>query len=475
MRDKTRRSGRGRKARTAQLSSNRFPLVSFYETLYTVNVYSIKAFKFRLRAKPAAERCLNRWNGQLRWVWNQALAEQQRRHAAGEKFATYVDMCKWLTAWRNAPETAWLAEGPVHAQQQVLKRLEASYKRFFEAAKKGDTRRVKPPRFKHRGDDPGIRFPDPKGLELDQQNGRIKLPKLGWVRIRQSCKIIGELRNVTLTTKLGKWYVSIQVRVPEVLPAADLQSTLGIDLGLVNFATLSTGEHIQPLRALACKQARLRRHQKSMSRKVKGSANWKKAVKKVGRTYQRVANCRADWTHKLTTELADRHVVIAIEDLKVANMSASAKGTAAVPGKRVRQKAGLNKAILDASWAEFRRQLGYKLTARGGQLIAVDPAYTSQTCHACGHVDAANRTSQSTFTCVACGHTDHADVNAARNILARAKALADLAQIENVQIEQEGPDMARIACREDVSRARPARARHAASVKQEPAEVLGLS
>ena len=439
-----------------------------------MNVYSIKAFKFQLRSNPAAERRLNRWSGQLRWIWNKALAEQERRHAAGEKFVSYVDMAKWLTAWRNAPETAWLAEGPVHPQQQVLKRLEDSFKRFFEAAKRGNTRRVKPPRFKRRGDDPGIRFPDPKGLELDQQNGRIKLPKLGWVRIRQSCEITGELRNINLTRKLNKWCVSIQVRVPEVLLAADLQPTLGIDLGLVNFATLSTGEQVQPLKALACKQARLRRYQKSVSRKVKGSANRKKAIRKLARAHQRVANARADWTHKLTTELANRHVVIAIEDLKVSNMSASAKGTAAAPGRNVKQKAGLNKAILDAGWSEFRRQLEYKLLARGGRLIAVDPAYTSQTCHACGHVDAANRTSQSTFTCVACGHTDHADVNAARNILARARAraLAALDQATNVQIEQEGPDMARIACGEGVSRARPAKAKHATSMKQEPAEAL---
>jgi putative transposase len=108
-------------------------------------------------------------------------------------------------------------------------------------------------------------------------------------------------------------------------------------------------------------------------------------------------------------------------------------------------------------------------------LIAVDPAYTSQTCHECGHVDKANRTSQSTFTCVACGHTDHADVNAARNILARARALADLEHAASVQTKKEGPDMARIACGEDISRARPASAKHAASMKQEPAERLACA
>lgn len=131
----------------------------------------LRAYQFQLRCKAPQERALWCYSGCMRWVWNQALAEQQRRHADGEKYAGYADMCKWLTAWRNAPGTAWLADAPNHPQQQVLKRLDESYKRFF--AKTGGF-----PRFKSRGDDPVIRFPDAKQVALEA--GRIKLPKLIW-------------------------------------------------------------------------------------------------------------------------------------------------------------------------------------------------------------------------------------------------------------------------------------------------------
>lgn len=141
---------------------------------------SIKAFRFQLRVKPAQQRQLQRWAGGLRWVWNQALDEQRARHARGERYASYVDMAKWLTAWRNAPDTQWLATGPVHTQQQTLRRLDEAYQRFFAAAKAGQAGgrgRTGPPEFKRRGAEPGIRFPDAKQFSLDAANGRLKCPK----------------------------------------------------------------------------------------------------------------------------------------------------------------------------------------------------------------------------------------------------------------------------------------------------------
>ena len=415
---------------------------------------SIKAFRFQLRLKPAQERELQRWAGGLRWLWNQALAEQRARHARGDKYATYVDMAKWLTAWRQAPDTQWLAMGPVHTQQQVLKRLDESYKRFFEAARKGDTRRVKPPRFKRRGEEPGMRFPDAKQFELDQTHQRIKLPKLGWLRLRQSRPVTGELRNVSLSREGAAWFCAVQTQGADVL-SAGLSPSLGIDMGLAQFVTLSTGAAVAPLKAMAEQQRRLRRYQKSVSRKVKGSCNRKKAIKRLGDLHRRIARKRADWLHKLSSGLVASHPVIALEDLRVAAMSASAKGTAEKPGKRVKQKAGLNRSILDAAWSEFRRQLEYKTQSVGGEVIAVNPAFTSQRCAACGHTEAGNRKTQSSFICLACGHADNADVNAAKNILAAGHAVMS----ERTK-----------ACGEDVRRAKPARAKRAASVKQEPPE-----
>ena len=152
------------------------------------------------------------------------------------------------------------------------------------------------------------------------------------------------------------------------------------------------------------------------------------------------------------------HPVIALENLRVAAvsaMSASSRGTLERPGKNVRQKAGLNRGILDAAWADFRHQLEYKTAAVGGEIIAVNPAFTSQRCSSCGHTDKGNRTTQSRFICLACGHAENADMNAAKNILAAGHAV----WLERAK-----------ACGEDVRRASPARVRRAASLKQEPSE-----
>jgi putative transposase len=427
-------------------------------------IVMMKSYRFQLRTTPSAERTLRRFAGGCRWVWNSAIAEQQRRRAAGEKFANYCEMARWLTAWRNTPETAWLTEGPIHAQQQTLKRLYAAYERFFDAAKDrsailaatGKKTKLKcgAPRMKKRGQDAGLRFPDPRRgqIVLDQSGQRIRLSKLGWLRMRQSQPVQGELRNATVTQERGRWFVSLQVEVPDVPPSVDVRPTLGIDLGVALFAAMSDGHTVEPLNALKKQQRRIKHAQRAVNRKQKGSHNRRKAVQRLGRIHARIAAQRKDWLHKLSTELADTHPVIAIEDLRVTAMSRSAKGTAEAPGKRVRQKAGLNRAISDQGWAEFRRQLEYKCAARGGAVVPVNPAYTSQTCSRCGCVDAYNRRTQALFACLACRYSENADINAAKNILAAGSA-----------VWAERP----AACGEAVS---PPRKRRHASLKQEPTE-----
>ena len=377
---------------------------------------AFKSYRFKLRTGPAVEAKLRQFAGMGRWVWNRALAEQRARHARGEKYAGYVEMCKWLTAWRNTPETGWLADGPIQPQQQVLRRLDEAYRRFF--AKTGGL-----PSFKRRGEEPGLRFPAPKQFALDADNGRIKLPKLGWMRLRMSQLVEGALRNVSITKEGAKWFASIQVEQHETVPALLVAPTLGIDLGVTVFAATSDGAFVPPLRALAKQQARLKRYQRAVSRKKKGSGNRRKAVARLGALHRRIAHQRSDWLHKLTTDLANQHPVIALEDLHIKNMAASAAGTVEVPGRNVRAKAGLNRSILDAAWGEFARQLSYKLEWRGGRVVLVNPAYTSRTCRVCGHERAENRKSQSLFACVACGHTENADVHAAKNILAAGHAV----------------------------------------------------
>ncbi len=398
-----------------------------------------------------------------RWVWCHALAEQRARHARGEKYAGHAEMCKWLTDWRNDPATAWLSEGPIHPQQQVLRRLDEAYRRFFSKA--GGF-----PSFKRRGEEPGIRFPDPKQFALDAANGRLKLPKLGYVRLRMSQPVEGTLRNVSVTREgtgtNARWFASIQVETSETVAALGVPPTLGIDLGLAVFAATSDGDQIAPLRALAKQQKRLRHAQRAVARKKKGSANRRKAVDRLGNLHRRIAHQRSDWLHKLTTELADQHAVIALEDLRIRNMSASAAGTVDAPGKNVRAKAGLNRGILDAAWGEFTRQLTYKVQWRGGQVVLVNPAYTSRTCRICRHESAENRKTQSVFACMACGHTENADVHAAKNILAAGHAAW--------RAIQAAARSSAVACGGEVSRAAPARARRASPTKQEPTEAKAL-
>ncbi len=304
----------------------------------------------------------------------------------------------------------------------------------------------------------------------------------------------GTLRNISIRKDGGRWTASLQVERSETVQALDLPPTLGIDVGLTAFAATSEGALVAPLKALTRQQVRLRRYQRAVARKQKRSSNRRKAVARLGRLHARIAAQRADWLHKLTTTLADAHPVIAIEDLRVKNMSASAKGTADAPGRNVRQKAGLNRGILDAAWGEFRRQLEYKLAWRGGRVYAVDPAYSSRECRACCHESADNRKTQSVFACVACGYTEHADVHAAKVILARAIA-ANEAERERSAEEHAAAqgaaaqhsaaghavragtskDAPAAACGGKVRPSKRASASKAVPMKQEPSEAKGLA
>ena len=179
----------------------------------------------------------------------------------------------------------------------------------------------------------------------------------------------------------------------------------------------------EPVNSFQKNQKTLARLQRQLSRKVKFSNNWQKQKGKIQQLHSRIANIRRDYLHKVTTTISKNHAMIVIEDLKVSNMSKSAAGTVSQPGRNVRAKSGLNRSILEQGWYEMRRQLEYKQRWRGGQVLAVPPAYTSQRCACCGHTAKENRLTQSKFVCRACGYTANADVNGARNILAAGHAV----------------------------------------------------
>jgi putative transposase len=375
-----------------------------------------QAYKFELRPTGEQQRQMRRFAGSCRFVYNKALAMQKALYESGEKKLGFAGLCKALTGWRNSPETAWLADAPVHPLQQALKDLERAYTNFF--AKRADF-----PKFKKKGLSESLRYPDPKQFKLDQTNGRVFLPKLGWMRLRLSRPVLGELRNVTVSQSCGKWFVSIQTEREVEQPVPTTTTAIGLDVGIARFATMSDATFVAPLNSFKKHEVRLAKYQRRMSRKVRFSNNWKKARARIQKIHSRIANARRDFLHKTSTAISQNHALVCIEDLQVRNMSRSAKGNVEQPGRKVAQKAGLNKAILDQGWAEFRRQLDYKVNWAGGTLLSLPAHHTSQTCPCCGHVSKENRLTQAKFLCVDCGYENHADVVGAINILERGHRL----------------------------------------------------
>ena len=195
------------------------------------------------------------------------------------------------------------------------------------------------------------------------------------------------------------------------------KTMIGIDVGIANFATLSTGEVIKPLNQFRKLEAKLAKENKTLARRKKSSNNWKKQQLVLQKLHAHIANSRAEFLHKASTNISKNHAMIVIEDLDVRNMSKSAKGTQEKHGKNVKAKSGLNKSILDQSWSEFRRQLEYKQLWSGGDVLAINPRNTSRTCLSCSHVSKENITTQAKSECVSCGYSANADYVGACNIL----------------------------------------------------------
>lgn len=379
----------------------------------------LKAYKFRLEPTHEQSQRLRQLCGCARFVWNLGLAETKRILDSGEKLPSAFELNRMITVWKKMPEYIFLQDAYTDNLQQKLKDLHTAWKRCFDkklAAKAPVWKR------KNEGRD-SIRF-----VNFEKycclENRRVKLPSgLGWVKFRQSQRVNGKIKNATISQLAGQWYISFQVEIETAEPNHTSTTIVGLDAGVAKLATLSDGTVFEPVNSFQKNQKKLARLQRQLSRKVKFSNNWQKQKRKIQCLHSRIANIRRDYLHKVTTTVSKNHAMIVIEDLKVSNMSKSAAGTVSQPGRNVRAKSGLNRSILDQGWYEMRRQLEYKQLWRGGQVLAVPPAYTSQRCACCGHTAKENRLTQSKFVCRACGYTANADVNGARNILAAGHAV----------------------------------------------------
>nr|WP_198507406.1 RNA-guided endonuclease TnpB family protein [Mariprofundus ferrinatatus] len=374
----------------------------------------LKAYRFRLEPTPEQRQSFVEFAGCRRFVWNKALELNLYRLDHKRPIIRYRDIAGMLRLWKQSDEFGFLAQAHSQVLQQCLKDLDRAFADAFD--KKQPGKRM--PRFKRKGLNDSFRFP--QGIRVD--GARVFLPKIGMVRMRLSRPLAGEIRSATVSRRGKHWFVSILCRVEVDTPVHPSDSIVGIDRGVVNLATLSDGsafEGSKPLRRLSRKLARL---QRQLARKKKLSANWHKQRDRITRLHINIADARSDAIHKATTTISKNHAIVCLEELRTRNMTASAKGSADEPGSNVRQKAGLNRSILDMGWFEFGRQLEYKQQWRGGQVILIDPRNTSRKCSACGFTDKGNRADQASFSCMACGHAENADVNAARNILAAGLA-----------------------------------------------------
>jgi putative transposase len=369
-----------------------------------------KAFLFRLRFKPLDDTTkLRQYAGCCRFVWNKALALQKERLDSGKYCLSYPELASELLKWKK--RHPFLKEVPSQALQQRLMDLDKAIRDAFD---KSSPKRFPVSKKKFRSRES---FRYPQGFRIE--NRRIFLPKFGWARFFKSREIEGTPKNVTVFLRGDHWYISVQTEMDAQDPVHTSRTAIGCDFGIVRLVTMSDGSYKMPINAYEERRHELANAQRKLARMVKGSSNRRKHLLKVQNIHIRIGNKRLDHLQKITHELSKNHALVVLEDLNVQNMTRSAKGSKEAPGRHVRQKSGLNRAILDQGWGTFKRLIEYKELWRGGMAVFVDPAYTSQECSVCGYVSPENRPSQELFYCLRCGHTSNADENAARVVLSR--------------------------------------------------------
>ncbi|MGH3390104.1 MAG: RNA-guided endonuclease InsQ/TnpB family protein [Actinomadura sp.] len=363
--------------------------------------------RYRLALTLAQEQQCGEFGDICRAVWNTAL-EQRREYRRRDVWMNYVPQAAELAEAKKDFE--WLCAAPSHILQQTLRDLD-------RACREHGTFKVRW-RSKARWQ-PSFRFPDGPRIVVERIGrkwGRVKLPKLGWVRFRWSRPLSGVVRSATLSRVGRHWFISFLVENGTVTPEHHSGTVVGIDRGVVVAATTSTAEFHDREFATATETARYLRLQRKLARQRKGSKNRLKTIQSMGRISGRAVCRRTDFCAWTANRITARYSKVVLEDLRIRNMTTSAAGTLTEPGHGVAAKAGLNRAILDKGW--HRLELALRTAARttGTAVVLVNPAHTSQRCNHCGHVDPKSRHSQAVFECTACGHTDHADVNAAKNI-----------------------------------------------------------
>lgn len=357
-----------------------------------------KAYKFRLYPNEEQQQLFTKTFGCSRAIWNMMLADKIK-HYEETKETLYN------TPAQYKKEFPWLREVDSLALCNVQLNLETAYKNFFRSG-------FGFPKFKKKSRRQSYKTNNQRG-SVALENGHIKLPKIGWVRVKVHRQIEGIIKNATISmTPTGKYFVSILCET-EITPLPKTNSAVGIDLGISDFAILSTGEKIGNRRFLNRLSSKLAKEQKILSRralvakkegrKLSDSKNYQKQRIKVAKIHEKIANQRKDFLHKLSTNLVKNHDIICIEDLSSKNLMKNHK---------------LAKSIGDVSWFEFVRHLHYKADWYGKNVVKISRWYSSsQICSDCGFSSGKKPLSVREWTCTNCGSHHDRDINASINIL----------------------------------------------------------
>lgn len=377
----------------------------------------IRTYKYRLYPTKRQIQILDRQLNLCRLLYNKML--KQRIDVYKKKGITlrYKHQQPQLPLLKdNKPEYK-----DIYAQvlQVSLRTLDLAFQSFFRRLKtKG---KAGFPRFKGRYRMTSLCYPQ-SGFSFDDQ-GKLKLSKIGHIKIKKHREIEGDIKTCTIKkTTTGKWYVCFSVKMIIEKPKVACKTQVGLDLGINTFAMLSDGNKIETVKHLKQKKKQLVKAQRILAKKKRGSKNRHKARHRVALVHEQVANSRMDFLHKASRKLVNSYDRIVFENLKISNMTRSSRGTVDNPGKMVKQKAGLNRNMLDMSWGLFLGMITYKAEEAGKEVVGVDPRNTSQLCSQCGSL-VTKALSDREHSCPFCSLKMDRDLNASINILNRYTAV----------------------------------------------------
>ena len=357
----------------------------------------LNAYKYRLHPTREQSEFFNKSFGCVRFIYNWGLQKRIEAYMKDKGRISYVQLCSMLTDLKKEEQYSWLRDVSTECLQQALMNLDAAFTRFFRE-KKGF------PRFKSKSRSRQS-YKAILSVHVDQERRRIKLPKIGWVKYGNNRKFEGDVRSVTVSvTPSGKYHVSVLVddgkEIPEKLPVT-FDTTIGIDMGIKDFAVCSNGDTYENPGHLIKAEKRLRTLQRRLSRKKKGSNRRNRAIMILARQHEKVANRRQDYLHKISTKIVRENQAIVVEDLNIKGMMRNHR---------------LSKAIGACGWSTFFNMLEYKRERQGKTFIRIGRFDPSSKMCSCGHVYRGLKLSEREWVCPNCGSVNDRDLLAACNI-----------------------------------------------------------